>query len=85
MCPWTVSSHMEMVFTMNAVYEWQRHYEAAILETNPERLPQLIQVAQRAISTRMAQLGADHEASEDEKQAILDALAGLKVLQREVH
>ena len=70
---------------MNAVYEWQRHYEAALLETNPTRLPKLIHVAHNAISTRMEQLGTDHEASEDEKQAILDALAGLKVLQREIH
>ena len=64
-------------------YGWQRFYEEAILETDRSRLPVLIRAAQAAIDARMRQLKSDHGASAEERQAITDALAGLRVLGRE--
>jgi hypothetical protein len=82
---------------MNRTYDWQRPYEAAILETDRSRLPKLIADAQAAIDARMAVLrspsdaaaprkgngtadGLDHE----ERQAIADALAGIRILIKEI-
>jgi hypothetical protein len=61
-------------------FGWQRFYEAAVLETNRERLPRLIQSAQAAIEARIEQLRSNHQNSGAERQAIAQALAGLQVL-----
>ena len=81
---------------MNRTYDWQQPYEAAILETDRSRLPKLIAEAQAAIDARLAAL---HSLSEgkangemdggadglfEEKQAIADAQAGIRILIREL-
>ena len=68
----------------NEEYEWQRHYEAAILETDRSRLPNLIKAAQAAIDARVEDLRLNHSGTAEEEQAIADALAGLRVLQKEI-
>jgi hypothetical protein len=68
---------------MTQSYEWQRSYEAAILETDHARLPKLIQAAQAAIDARLEELRTDHEGLAEERLALEDALAGLSVLRRE--
>ena len=65
-------------------YGWQRFYEAAIVETNPSRLPVVIQSAQAAIDARIQQLAQDHHGTPDERQAISDAIAGLDFLRKEL-
>jgi len=69
--------------TPNHIYDWQRHYEAAILETDGLRLPELIKTAQAAINRRIEELRTDHQGTPQEQQAIADALAGLRLLQQE--
>jgi len=66
------------------IFGWQRFYEAAILETDRVRLPQLIQTAQAAIDARIDQLRVNHQNGEAERQAIADALAGLRLLKQEL-
>jgi hypothetical protein len=68
---------------MSTGYDWQRHYEAAILETDCSRLPELMQVAQIAINARRAELRFDHNDGTEEKHALADALAGLAILREE--
>jgi len=51
----------------NEGYEWQRHYEAAILETDRSRLPQLIEAAQTAIDARFKELRANHGGTSEEQ------------------
>ena len=68
---------------MTQSYGWQHCYEAAILETDRSRLPNLIKAAQAAIDARVEQLHADHEGTPEERLALSDALAGLSVLRRE--
>ena len=62
--------------------EWQRCYEAALLELDPAKLPERIEDAYRAILMYMEVAGAN--CSVVERQAMADALANLRVLRREV-
>ncbi len=68
---------------MTRIYGWQRFYEEAILETNRAALLERIQTAEAAIDARIAQLHSDHQHNADERQAIEDALAGLRLLHQE--
>ena len=68
---------------MSPAYGWQRSYEEAVLETDRSRLPILIRAARAAIDARIEQLKHDQPASAEERQAIADALASLRVLKRE--
>ncbi|MGA9355860.1 MAG: hypothetical protein WBV46_19395 [Terriglobales bacterium] len=77
---------------MNGTYEWQRPYEAAILETDRSRLPRLIAEAQAAIDARIEALysksngktGPEDYRAAEEKQAIADALSGIRILKKEI-
>jgi hypothetical protein len=66
--------------TMNPAYVWEESCEAATLETDDKKLPNLLQAAKAAIDTRLHQLQFDHGGSPEERLAITDALAGLNVL-----
>ena len=61
-------------------YEWQRPYEAAIIETDVARLPALITAAQAAIDARIAEIQSMNSGTPDERQAITDARNGLRIL-----
>jgi hypothetical protein len=69
---------------MRADYVWQQSYQAAILETDNEKLPNRLQAAKAAIDNRLHDLQADHGGTPEERQAITDALGGLNVLRREL-
>ena len=69
--------------TLNRTYDWQRQYEAAILETDASRVPELIRAAQSAINKRIEELRTDHQSTPEEQQAIADALSCLRILQQE--
>ena len=61
-------------------YSWQRHYEVAILETDRTQLPKLITAAQAAIDARITETQAMNDGSPEERQAITDAINGLRIL-----
>jgi hypothetical protein len=67
---------------MTELNGWQRHYEAAILETDRSQLPKLIKAAQAAIDERLEELRSDHQNTPEEKRAIADALIGLNILRK---
>jgi hypothetical protein len=77
---------------MNGTYDWQRPYEAAILETDRSRLPILIAEAQAAIDARIEALHSHSNGKMDgeayriaeEKQASADALSGIRILKKEI-
>ena len=58
---------------------WQNEYQAAIVELDREKLSQRVEAAETAIYTRLQQISqrSDHSA---ERQAIEDAVAGLRIL-----
>ena len=64
---------------MSANYAWMKFYEAAVLETDPERLPSRIEVAQSVIGQRVITLAVD----EAERGAIVKTLDALATLKRE--
>jgi hypothetical protein len=64
---------------VNTNYEWMRLYEAAVLETNRQALPQRIEAAQNAIGQRVITLTLD----EAERRAVVKTLNALAVLKRE--
>lgn len=67
-----------------AGYDWQDFYEAAILETDDGKLVQRVREAKAAIDSRLEVLQLDHGGTPEERQAIVDALAGLNVLRSEL-
>jgi len=69
---------------MRVDYVWQGSYQAAILETNDNKLPNRLQAAKGAIDNRLHDLQRDHGGTPEERQAITDALGGLNVLRREL-
>lgn len=69
---------------MIADYPWGRSYKLAILETDRSRLAERVRTADRAIMARLQELNNDHGGSPEEQTAIRDALAGLRMLQKEL-
>ncbi|MGA9556063.1 MAG: hypothetical protein WBR11_04360 [Terriglobales bacterium] len=61
-------------------FPWQRHYEVAITETDPTQLPVLITAAEAAIDARIAEIQAMNSGTVEERQAIVDARNGLRIL-----
>ena len=68
---------------MNTNYEWQRAYMAAVLETDQVKLVERIDEATKAIQARVSELEKDHHGTVEERNAIADALSGLRVLRQE--
>jgi hypothetical protein len=71
------SSSSEIVYP-----EWQREYRAALMELDPQKMLERVTGAETAIFKRLQTISrsADNHA---ERQAIEDALTGLRVLKRE--
>jgi hypothetical protein len=65
-------------------YVWQVSYQAALIETDREELPNRIRAAKVAIDTRLRELQMDHGGSPEERVAISDALSALNTLRREL-
>ena len=63
--------------------EWQSEYEAALLETDPQKLPELIQKAEAAIFTRLQVLRTSSD-GHIEHALLSDAIKTLRRLQVEI-
>ena len=64
--------------------EWEKLYQAAILETDWSKIEEHIHAVDSAISERLHEFSVNHGGSPEENQRIKDALSGLSVLRREV-
>ena len=62
--------------------DWQNEFEAAVIEFDPLKLPQMVEVAENAIFTRWAQL-MDNTDARDEREALVDAMHILWALKDE--
>jgi hypothetical protein len=62
---------------------WQPEFEAAVVETDPERLPRRVEAAEGAIFLRLQEL-ASRSDSHAERHAISDAVRTLRILQTEI-
>jgi hypothetical protein len=64
--------------------EWEKLYQAAILETDWSKIEEHIHAVDSAISERLHEFSVNHGGSPEENQRIKDALSGLSVLRHEV-
>jgi hypothetical protein len=69
---------------MHNRYTWQDKYEAAILETNDGQLKARMAEAQTAINARIREIQSDHGGTQEERQALIDAIYGLRTLRDNV-
>ena len=65
---------------MNTNLSWREAYQAALLEIRPEELRQRIDEAEGAIRQQMDDLRRSDSSSQEERQALDDALRMLRML-----
>jgi hypothetical protein len=63
-------------------FPWVEMYQAALLEVHPEKLHRRIEAAEKAIHSRIEELGQSDASSLEEHYAMADALRALRVLTR---
>ena len=68
---------------MRVTYDWEKLYQAAVLETDGEKLHDLIHAAKAAIDSRLKDMQSHHDENREERHAMTDALHGLIVLRSE--
>ena len=61
-------------------YSWQDFYKAALLETDWTKMVELVQKAESEIHKRRLELSKDHNGTQEEREAVVNALNGLRVL-----
>jgi CheY-like chemotaxis protein len=74
-----------MAAVWEPVEDWKQIYQSAMLEFNPGKLKDRVELARHAIEERMRSLPQASAADAAERQQLQDALSGLRVLAREVH
>lgn len=62
---------------------WFEFYKTALLETDWTKMQERINAAESAMEERQIVLSADHGGTPEERQALADAITGLRVLRRE--
>jgi hypothetical protein len=68
---------------MTSTYCWYEPYKTALLETDATKIRERIQTAEAKIQDRQRVLAEDHGGTPEERQAIADAMNGLKALLKE--
>ena len=77
-----MADHDTSPFPQEILYpNWQKQYEAAILERDPEKLAGRIAAAEIAIYNRLNQISQDSD-HHTERHVIEDALESLRVLKK---
>jgi|SRR4051794_11000005 hypothetical protein len=61
-------------------YSWQGAYRAALLETDWTKMVELVQAAKSEIHKRRLELSKDYNGTHEERQAVVNALDGLRIL-----
>jgi hypothetical protein len=69
---------------MTSTSSWHKSYRAALLETDWTKIGERLLAAESEIHKRQHALSMDHGGTLEERQAIADALNGMKTLRREV-
>ena len=59
---------------------WQDAYGAALIETDWTKMVELVQTAESEIHKRRLELSKDHNGTREEREALVNALNGLRVL-----
>jgi hypothetical protein len=67
-------------FKVSVRYSWQESYHAALLENDWTKMVALVQAAESEIHKRRLVLSKDHNGTQEEREAVVNALNGLRVL-----
>jgi hypothetical protein len=67
-------------FKVSVRYSWQESYHAALLENDWTKVVELVQKAESDMHKRRLELTQDHNGTQEEREAVVDALNGLRVL-----
>ena len=62
-------------------YDWQGSYQAALLETDWTKMQERIQTAESEVHKRRLVLSQDCDGTPEEREALVNAMGGLRVLQ----
>ena len=62
-------------------YSWQQSYQAALLETDWTKMPERVQTAESEVHKRRLVLSQDCDGTSEEREALVSAMSGLRVLQ----
>jgi hypothetical protein len=73
-----VDPHRE--FKVSTRYSWQESYHAALLESDWTKMVELVQKAESEIHKRRLELSQDYNGTLEEREAVVNALNGLRVL-----
>ena len=65
-------------------YSWQEAYQAALLETDWTKMQECVQRAESEIHKRRLELSQDHGGTQEERDALVNAMSGLGVLRMNV-
>ena len=60
--------------------KWHEVYQAAVLETDWSKMEQRIQAAEAALHARKHEFDLNHGGTPEEREALEDAIRGLRVL-----
>jgi hypothetical protein len=60
-------------------YSWQDAYRAALLETDWTKMVELVQAAESEIHKRRLELSKDHNGTQEEREALVNAMSGLSI------
>jgi len=61
-------------------YSWQESYQAAVLETDWTKMQERVQTAESEIHKRRLVLAHDHGGTVEEREALVNAMSGLRAL-----
>jgi hypothetical protein len=61
-------------------YSWRESYQSALLETDWTKMVELVQAAESEIHKRRLEVFKDHNGMQEEREAVVNALNGLRVL-----
>jgi hypothetical protein len=67
-------------FKVSVRYGWQESYHTALLETDWTKMVELVQAAESELHKRRLELFKDYNVTQEEREAVVNALNGLRVL-----
>jgi hypothetical protein len=65
-------------------YSWQEAYQAALLETDWTKMEEHLQTAESEIHKKRLVLSQDHGGTQEERDALVNAMSGLRLLRMNV-
>jgi hypothetical protein len=80
--PYPVDAHAAIEVPIS--YRWQKSYRAALQETDGTKMPVRVQTAESEIHQRRLELSQDHSGTQEERDALVNAMGGLRVLRMNV-